>query len=188
MFYALDTRTSSLTKLTKCFLFASFFAHIAPFNTSQRLQLIIPGHDSLDGHTEEPTSTSNSRVEPRTAAGGSAAQYLSLVAIPEDTESVCESLDDETQEVTNNEDEIVLLDPAPDGGYGWVIVLASFLCNLVVDGIAYTFGLFFNHFVTHFGASKGKTALAGSLLSGCYMSAGMMHNAISRTPSSAQIT
>lgn len=116
--------------------------------------------------------------------------YLSLSAIPEDIEHSDESLDNtdmnnitvhskdsggfclEEQQIVNDEDEIELVDPAPDGGYGWVIVLASFMCNLVVDGIAYTFGLFFHYFVNHFGASKGKTALAGSLLSGCYMSAG----------------
>lgn len=94
-------------------------------------------------------------------------------AIAEDAESASDgSLDEMTQEVTDDDGQIVVVDPAPDGGYGWVIVLSSFLCNLVVDGCAYTFGLFFNHFVTHFGASKGKTALAGSLLSGCYLSAG----------------
>ncbi|XP_054166022.1 monocarboxylate transporter 12-B-like [Oppia nitens] len=64
-------------------------------------------------------------------------------------------------------------DWAPDGGYGWVIVLASFCCNLTVDGICYTFGLFFNHFVDSYGSSKAMTALAGSLLSGCYMTAGV---------------
>jgi len=100
-------------------------------------------------------------------------QYVSLTAIPEDdTETAEDVLEQLTHKVTSQDQEIVVVDPAPDGGYGWVIVFSSFLCNLVVDGTAYTFGLFFNHFVLHFGASKGKTALAGSLLSGCYMSAG----------------
>ena len=63
-------------------------------------------------------------------------------------------------------------DPAPDGGYGWVIVFASFFCNLTVDGICYTFGLFFNDFVTYFDSSRAVTALAGSLLSGCYLTSG----------------
>ena len=106
-------------------------------------------------------------------------QYVSLTAIPEDdTETAEDVLEQLTHKVTSQDQEIVVVDPAPDGGYGWVIVFSSFLCNLVVDGTAYTFGLFFNHFVLHFGASKGKTALAGSLLSGCYMSAGnwaMLH-------------
>lgn len=57
--------------------------------------------------------------------------------------------------------------------YGWVIVFASFMCNMIVDGIAYTFGVFLGEFVTYFGEGKGKVAWVGSLLSGVYLSAGM---------------
>ncbi|KAJ6217390.1 hypothetical protein RDWZM_008547 [Blomia tropicalis] len=71
-----------------------------------------------------------------------------------------------------DEPHVLIQDPAPDGGYGWVIVLASFLCNLIVDGIAYTFGLFLDIFVLHFGTSKSKVALCGALLNGCYLGAG----------------
>lgn len=60
----------------------------------------------------------------------------------------------------------------PDGGWGWVIVAASFLCNVVVDGVAYSFGIFLIHFVDYYKSPKGKTAWVGSLLSGCYLSAG----------------
>lgn len=56
--------------------------------------------------------------------------------------------------------------------YGWVIVFASFMCNMIVDGIAYTFGVFLGEFVTYFGEGKGKVAWVGSLLSGVYLSAG----------------
>lgn len=63
--------------------------------------------------------------------------------------------------------------PPPDGGYGWVIVFASFMCNMIVDGIAYTFGVFLGEFVTYYGEGKGKVAWVGSLLSGMYLSAGM---------------
>jgi len=64
------------------------------------------------------------------------------------------------------------LPPPPDGGYGWVVVFASFMCNMIVDGIAYTFGVFLGEFVEFFGEGKGKTAWAGSLLSGMYLSVG----------------
>lgn len=68
------------------------------------------------------------------------------------------------------------LDPevikAPDGGYGWIVVFASFMCNFTVDGICYTFGLFLPYFMAEFHSGKAITALAGSLLSGCYMTAG----------------
>lgn len=71
-----------------------------------------------------------------------------------------------------DEPHVLIQDPAPDGGYGWIIVLASFFCNLIVDGIAYTFGLFFEIFVSHFGVSKSKVALCGSILNGFYLSVG----------------
>ncbi|XP_043507642.1 monocarboxylate transporter 3 isoform X5 [Frieseomelitta varia] len=68
--------------------------------------------------------------------------------------------------------------PPPDGGYGWVVVFASFMCNMIVDGIAYTFGVFLGEFVTYFGEGKGKTAWVGSLLSGMYLSAGPVVSAL----------
>lgn len=101
-----------------------------------------------------------------------------LSAIPEDRELADEDQDFEEQNygptVDGEYDEphILIQDPAPDGGYGWVIVLASFFSNLIVDGIAYTFGLFFQHFLLHFNTSKSKVALCGSLLNGFYLSVG----------------
>ncbi|XP_059607409.1 monocarboxylate transporter 14 isoform X3 [Phlebotomus argentipes] len=70
------------------------------------------------------------------------------------------------------------LPPPPDGGYGWVIVFASFMCNMIVDGIAYTFGVFLGEFVSHFNEGKGKVAWVGSLLSGVYLSAGPIVSAL----------
>jgi MCP family monocarboxylic acid transporter-like MFS transporter 14 len=35
---------------------------------------------------------------------------------------------------------ISILDP-PDGGWGWVIVTASLLCNFVLDGVAFSYGI-----------------------------------------------
>lgn len=60
----------------------------------------------------------------------------------------------------------------PNGGYGWVVVFASFMCNMTVDGICYSFGIFLPYFMHSFDANKSTTALAGSLQSGCYLTAG----------------
>ena len=68
--------------------------------------------------------------------------------------------------------------PPPDGGYGWVIVFASFMCNMIVDGIAYTFGILLNELVLDFNESKGKVAWVGSLLSGVYLMAGPIVSAL----------
>ncbi|XP_053693163.1 monocarboxylate transporter 2 isoform X1 [Sabethes cyaneus] len=84
-------------------------------------------------------------------------------ASPEDDDGMCEYHD---------------MPPPPDGGYGWVIVFASFMCNMIVDGIAYTFGVFLNDFVQYFGEGKGTVAWVGSLLSGMYLSAGPVVSAL----------
>lgn len=70
------------------------------------------------------------------------------------------------------------LPPPPDGGYGWVICFASFMCNMIVDGIAYTFGIFLDSFVDYFHEGKGTVAWVGSLLSGVYLSAGPIVSAL----------
>ncbi|XP_046387669.1 monocarboxylate transporter 10 [Ischnura elegans] len=66
----------------------------------------------------------------------------------------------------------------PDGGWGWVIVTASFACNFIVDGIIFTFGMFLGHISSAFGAPKSKVALVGSLLSGFYLMAGPFVSAL----------
>ncbi len=66
----------------------------------------------------------------------------------------------------------------PDGGWGWVIVMSSFLCNLIVDGIAYTFGVFMPEFVRYFDEGKGTVAWVGSLLAGVYLSCGPIVGAL----------
>ncbi|XP_073997465.1 monocarboxylate transporter 14-like [Rhodnius prolixus] len=52
---------------------------------------------------------------------------------------------------------------APDGGWGWVVVIASFLVNLIADGITFSFGVIFVEFLHYFGEGKSKTAWIGSL-------------------------
>ncbi len=49
---------------------------------------------------------------------------------------------------------LVTLPPPPDGGWGWVVVVASFLCNVIGDGIGYTFGVIMPHLVIHFDSDR----------------------------------
>ena len=60
----------------------------------------------------------------------------------------------------------------PDGGWGWVIVAASFMCNAIVDGFIFSFGILLLLLINEFGQSKSKTAWIGSILSGFYLIAG----------------
>ena len=51
----------------------------------------------------------------------------------------------------------------PDGGWGWVVVAASFMVNLIADGITFSFGVIFVEFLKYFGEGKSRTAWIGSL-------------------------
>ncbi|KAK3601158.1 hypothetical protein CHS0354_019157 [Potamilus streckersoni] len=60
----------------------------------------------------------------------------------------------------------------PDGDWGWVITFSSFMVGFLVDGVAFTFGVFFKEFVNHFGQSKGVTSWINSVLNGTYLTIG----------------
>ncbi|XP_033759184.1 monocarboxylate transporter 12-like [Pecten maximus] len=66
----------------------------------------------------------------------------------------------------------------PDGGWGWVITFSSFMVSFLVDGVCFTFGIFFPEFLRHFGESKGKTQILGSVLNGAYLSLGPVAGAL----------
>ncbi|KAL5288108.1 hypothetical protein ACFFRR_008765 [Megaselia abdita] len=59
-----------------------------------------------------------------------------------------------------------------DGGWAWVVMVASFLCNTVVDGIVFSSGMIQESIMGEFKVSKGYVAIVSSLLSGCYLMAG----------------
>ena len=90
------------------------------------------------------------------------------------------------------QDVVPVLDlPAPpDGGWGWIIVAASFFSNFVLDGIAYSFGVLLVPLVEHFDSTRrvsrdasdincdlfslfrSSVSWVGSLLCGVYLSSG----------------
>ncbi|XP_008213655.1 uncharacterized protein LOC100123202 isoform X1 [Nasonia vitripennis] len=51
----------------------------------------------------------------------------------------------------------------PDGGWGWVVVAAAFMVNLIADGITFSFGVIYHEFLTYFGEGKATTSWIGSL-------------------------
>ena len=44
-----------------------------------------------------------------------------------------------TQTITSRQtvEDATLPPVPPDGGYGWVIMIASFFCNIIVDGVCF---------------------------------------------------
>lgn len=55
-----------------------------------------------------------------------------------------------------------------EGGWGWVVVLASFLCVFVLDGIGYSFGVFLEPLLVDIGEGRGVLSMAGSMQVGVY--------------------
>jgi hypothetical protein len=75
----------------------------------------------------------------------------------EDVDSICSS----SSESDNEDDE--KRNKIPDGGWGWVVVLSSFIISMIADGISFSFGLLYIKFLEHFGESKSVTSWIGSL-------------------------
>ncbi|CAB4055969.1 unnamed protein product [Lepeophtheirus salmonis] len=80
--------------------------------------------------------------------------------------------DEENSKLILHENVGVELPSPPDGGWGWVIVFASFVCNLVLDGICYTFGVLMEPLVNYYDSSRSNISIIGSLLCGMYLTSG----------------
>jgi len=60
----------------------------------------------------------------------------------------------------------------PDGGYGWVVVAASFFCNMVLDGTGYSFGVVLEPMREELNVSSGSISFVGSILAGTILLSG----------------
>ncbi|XP_030373393.1 monocarboxylate transporter 4 [Scaptodrosophila lebanonensis] len=89
-----------------------------------------------------------------------------------------------TKEVEEEEDEEEIDDATaavvvpPDSGWAWVVMVASFLCCTVIDGIVFCSPLIQNQLQKEYGVSKGYVAFVSSLLSGFYLMAGPFVSAL----------
>ena len=69
------------------------------------------------------------------------------------------------------EDECTIV--PPDGGYGWIVTLASFLCILISDGILYCFGLILSEVEWVFDEPAAKVAWIFSIFNAISYFSGM---------------
>lgn len=67
---------------------------------------------------------------------------------------------------------------APDGGWGWVIVIAAFMVNMIADGITFSFGVLFDELQEEFGESKAVTAGVVSLFHAVPLLSGPVSSAL----------
>eukprot|EP01045_Picozoa_sp_COSAG04_P000961 COSAG04_NODE_28_length_36566_cov_70.886665_19_plen_328_part_00 len=61
-----------------------------------------------------------------------------------------------------------------DGGYGWVVVLVSFLQHVVVIGMNYSNGVLFDLLLTTFGQGRGPTSWVSSLNTAMLLGGGVL--------------
>ena len=67
--------------------------------------------------------------------------------------NVSEALSEEEEEFRRALDSVPPPSP-PDGGWGWVVVFASFMINAIVDGLCFSFGIIMPEFVYHFNLNR----------------------------------
>ena len=60
----------------------------------------------------------------------------------------------------------------PDGGWGSVVVIGSFMAHVIADGISFSFGVFVEDLVDYFESSKSAVGGVGSLMIGMTFFAG----------------
>lgn len=74
-----------------------------------------------------------------------------------------------------NEDEYIdtYISIPPDGGWGWIVVFASFICNFVADGAIYTFGIFLEDIANTYDTKSSTVSIGSSLMTGFYFMSGI---------------
>jgi len=60
----------------------------------------------------------------------------------------------------------------PDGGWGWIVVLGTFMIHVIAHGILYSFGIFVEEFVDYFECSRSVVGGISSLMLGATWGSG----------------
>lgn len=58
---------------------------------------------------------------------------------------------------------ILSFNAPPDGGYGWVVVIAAFFIAVIVGGNCFAFGVFYPVYIDEFQSTQGSVAWIGSI-------------------------
>ena len=78
---------------------------------------------------------------------------------------LCAEISDENEHSSSERREGDVEDKSPGIWRGWLVVVCSFLCVCVLDGVGYSFGVFFDPLLHDLGADQGRglLSIAGSL-------------------------
>ncbi|CAF1273343.1 unnamed protein product [Rotaria sordida] len=71
-------------------------------------------------------------------------------------------------ELEDDEEYDYIADP-PDGGFGWVVLVACFLINMIIDGFLYAFGAISDDLKTHHKCQEWAVSLVISIACSCYL-------------------
>jgi len=113
---------------------------------------------------DEPTSGVNgngSHHQHHHRVHDSYTSYTTTTTATTTTTNTTTDSDDSSSSSSSSSSDLV--DRAPDGGWGWVVVFASFMVNMIADGVTFSFGVIFIEFEKYFEEGKSKTAWIGSL-------------------------
>jgi len=105
-----------------------------------------------------PAEVSNAETAQVESRNGSANANNTTPAQPNDSNRL--------EVVSEAEAESPSVPTVPDGGWGWVVVIGSFMIHVIADGIAYSFGVFVEDFVDYFECTKSQVGGLGSLMLG----------------------
>ena len=111
----------------------------------------------------------------------------------------------DTDTNTSHGDTGALSAPPPDGGWGWFVVLASFMIHIIgeglpgqrsdithtfvsADGITYSFGVFLVALIKELDADRGATSLIPSILVGVTLGSGKINHKHRRVVSRLMMT
>ncbi|CAF0965157.1 unnamed protein product [Rotaria sp. Silwood1] len=87
------------------------------------------------------------------------------------TTSVAEKEKKPVEKVNEHEDdeEYDYIKIPPDGGYGWVVLIACFLINMIIDGFLYAFGAISDDLKKHHKCKEWAVSLVISIACSCYL-------------------
>lgn len=60
----------------------------------------------------------------------------------------------------------------PDGGWGWIVVMAAFTSFFMAEGVICTFGIFLREMSESFNCKMSKVSLIGAIMTGCFCFSG----------------